>query len=340
MIGVQRIPEPGAVDAEQGLVLPVPARERNTIVFEPRDGGNIQTIRANAVLLTRNGAQSTRVRKVKITVFITDARVAIACSKYDKGSTWYGNTGLVLILNAATKSAAAIRRHGKMLVGQVRYPWIQNIGSTRRQGFNTHERLVIEAKSDQATTMRMTLSLPNSVDASLVAAEIARRAARFRLASEDDLAADKRVAFEQMTNAQPLPAGAKNIIQFHRMPSFYFVGKGSARLTPAYMGAPGIPAAPLPRQLTGSPSASQTPIDRGDAARQLLAPLGSTAPVAQLVPQAVARAPQSAAGFQPPLGSSGDLTSPTPDQRTPAPVGRAQPGQKIVIGLDDLGSEE
>ena len=82
-----------------------------------------------------------RVRKVRIDFFITDARLAVACSKYDKGGGWVGGAAAMIVFNAVSKARAAIRSHGKMLAGQVRYPWLRWVASTPKTGFTSDERL-------------------------------------------------------------------------------------------------------------------------------------------------------------------------------------------------------
>ena len=100
-----------------------------------------------------NGKMIFRCSKVRICVYITDARVAFACSKYDKGGGWIGTPGAMLVMNVASKSLAAVRRRGKMMVGQVRYPWIANVGSTGQQGIGSEERLVFDGKSDRGVDL-------------------------------------------------------------------------------------------------------------------------------------------------------------------------------------------
>ena len=135
MIGIQPVPDPQTVNLhEHGLMLPVPAMQHNTVLLESHDGNNIQTLTARAVRLDRNGSTVFRCTNVRISLFITDARVALACSKYDKGGGWIGSPTAMLMLNAASKGLAAVRRHGKMMVGQARYPWIKAVGSTARSG--------------------------------------------------------------------------------------------------------------------------------------------------------------------------------------------------------------
>lgn len=247
MIGIQHVPDPQTVDVhEHGLMLPVPAVQHNTVLLESRDGNNIQTLTARAVRLDRNGSTVFRCTNVRISLFITDARVALACSKYDKGGGWIGSPTAMLMLNAASKGLAAARRHGKMMVGQARYPWIKAVGSTARQGIGTEERLILVGMTDSATTLRLALLLPKGVDAATVAADVARRASRHRLAADADIPDDKRAAFQALTSVQPLPPGTKNTIQFHRMPTFYYINDHSARLVPTGFPLPASAAALSP----------------------------------------------------------------------------------------------
>ncbi len=237
MIGIEAVPDPSEISDpfEQGLMLPIPGTRSNTVVFEPRDGNEIVHLSAKAVTFHVNNAVAFRLRDVKVDVAITDARVTVACSKYDKGGGWVGGLGGMLVLNAGSKALAAMRRHGKMAVGQVRYPCVHAVGSTTRQGFGSHERLVIDAKADANTHTRLTLLLPNNVAGARAAAEVAKRTARYRLAADPELTDEARAGLEALLTAEPLapPAGAeKNAIQFHRPPTFWFTTEKAARLVP------------------------------------------------------------------------------------------------------------
>ena len=290
MIGVQPVPDPATVDLlEHGLMLPVPACQNDSVLLEPRDGGNVRTLTARGVRLERNGATVFRCTNVRIGVFITDARVALACSKYDKGGGWIGTPGAMIMMNAASKGLAAIRRHGKMMVGQVRYPWIVGVGSTARLGMGSEERLVLDCKSDQANRLRLTVYLPRDIDSAAVAAEVARRAAHYRLRSEADLAEDKRSAFTALTLTQPLPAGPKNVIQFHRMPTFFFVNAHSARMAPTG-------AVPPPPPVAEPPPTSSTPCPQVAPATE------SPSTTAAAIPAIPADPPVPSTTAEPPTG--------------------------------------
>ena len=145
MIGVVDVPEAGSgIDVfEAGLVLPVPATDKNAIVMEDRDGKSVQRLTASAVVFQVGGRTVLNDRKIKIDLFVTDARFALACSKYDKGGGWIGSPGVMVAAKAISKARAAIRSRGKMLVGQVRYPWIQKVACSPKRGWADEEKLML-----------------------------------------------------------------------------------------------------------------------------------------------------------------------------------------------------
>lgn len=232
MIDVIEVPAPGAVAdvTEQGLIFPVPGAQKNTVAFESRDGESIQSLTANALEFKVGNRTMLRVRKVRIDFFITDARLAVACSKYDKGGGWVGGATTMVLFNAASKARAKLRSRGKMLAGQVRYPWLRWVASTPKTGFTSEETLILQCAAENGTPMTLTLTLPKNVEASRVAAEIADRAARYRLSSEE-LDADSRAGIEAHLGGQArvAVAGEKSVFE---MPAPLPVSEDSARLAP------------------------------------------------------------------------------------------------------------
>ena len=102
---------------------------------------------------------------VSIECLITDSRVALACQKYDKGGGWVGfGAGAVVALaaNGISKALAARRRRGSALVGQVRYPWLAQVGGKTKQGWLSAEQLRIVAsrsKADGGGVIMLTLTV-------------------------------------------------------------------------------------------------------------------------------------------------------------------------------------
>lgn len=231
MIDILEVPDAGAVAdvTEQGLIFPIPGTRKNTVVFESRDGDSIQSLTASALEFKVGDRMMLRVRKVRVDFFITDARLAVACSKYDKGGGWVGGAGTMIVFNAVSKARAAIRSHGKMLAGQVRYPWLRWVASTPKTGFTSDERLILHCAAEDGTAMTLTLTLPKNIEAARVAAEIADRAARYRLSSEG-LDAEARTGIEAHLGGQSrVASGEKSVFE---MAAPLPVNEHSARIAP------------------------------------------------------------------------------------------------------------
>lgn len=236
MLGVREVPDVGAeIDSfEEGLFLPVPGCSPNTILSESRDGRDWRTISANAVSVAANGRHVISASGIHAALFLTNARVAFACTHYDKGGGWRGDPISMGLFNAASKIRAAIRSKGNCLVGQVRYPWIERVGSTSKTGFGSDERIVIDT-AEGHLQFRLIVSLAEPGIGAELAAEIVRRAVDYRLASAGDLDLDERPAMARLAAVEPLRAresDTKNHVVFHEMPSFWGISEKSARLAP------------------------------------------------------------------------------------------------------------
>lgn len=231
MIDVLEVPAPGEVVdvAERGLIFPIPGAQKNTVVFEPRDGESIQSLTAKSLEFKTGNRTMLRVRKVRIDIFITDARFAIACSKYDKGGGWVGGATTMVVFNTVSKARAKLRSRGKMLAGQVRYPWLRWVASSPKTGYASEETLILQCAAENGTAMTLTLTLPKNIEASQVAAEIADRAARYRLSSEE-LDGEARTGIEAHLGGQSRAAGGEK--QVFGMATPMPVSEHSARIAP------------------------------------------------------------------------------------------------------------
>ena len=223
IISIERVPETSAsVDLfEDSLIVPIPGQDKNSIVLEARDGANVQRLKALNVL-TRWGADTVKYTDVEIDIFITDARIAFACSRY-----------------------APFRGRRTMLVGQMRYPWISVVGwSSPKLVFRrARKALTIEGKGEGDVDIALYLVLPEHVDAESAATEIARRAAVYRLASDPELDDEERARLEELKHAEPALAeslplkrrygvGTFGILWFFGMPNCFLTSEASARLLP------------------------------------------------------------------------------------------------------------
>ena len=124
-------------DAGDDQFYPIPGEQKDSVQRAEHDGevwGPI-TVGELAVHEVRSGGgpqRLLRIEDIKAAVRITDSRVTVACSKFAKGGGWtgFGAGGIAVALtaNAVSKARASRRRQGKMLVGQVAYPWLLSIG--------------------------------------------------------------------------------------------------------------------------------------------------------------------------------------------------------------------
>ena len=223
-----------------GLIYPLPGSTANSVVSEPRDGSNAKRIVASGFkVLDLTGGQVRRLSEasdLRIDILITSSRVAFACSKFKKGGGWtpfgVGALPVALVLNGVSKARAASQRRGKMLVGQVRYPWLAAAGGSNKAGFGDREQLRLCVGTLNRRLLALDLTLPNNVDSTAVAAEILRRAAAYRLDS-DPRAAEHSDELRSLAEAAPLP-NAKGKFALRAVPGHWdvsaegaFVGMGA-----------------------------------------------------------------------------------------------------------------
>jgi hypothetical protein len=193
-----------AAAGDDGLLFPVPGAGPDSIALEHRDGSSVRELFARE-LSVRPAASRTpilRADDIRARVYVTDSRVAVACTKYDTGGGWIGGP-IALTLNIASRVQAARRRRGKTLVGHVRYPWLRGVYASHAKRWRGTEllRLVVEGEGGP---LRLDLALPRGTDAPAVAADVIRRAARFRLDFDEDATDDERAELETLARLESL----------------------------------------------------------------------------------------------------------------------------------------
>ena len=189
---------------DDGLLYPVPGAEPDSIGLERRDGSSIRQLFAREISVGPAASREPILRAddIRARVYVTDSRVAVACTKYDKGGGWIGGP-IALTLNIVSRTQAAQRRRGKTLVGHVRYPWLCGVyaGQARRWGGSELLRLVVDGEGGR---LHLDLVLPRGADAPAVAVDVLRRAARFRLEYDEDATADQRAELETLARLESL----------------------------------------------------------------------------------------------------------------------------------------
>lgn len=213
------------------------ASSPDIIAMDDYDGPNVTKVVATAVRVLEAGSELktlVKLREVKIDIYITDGRLALACEKYDKGGGWvgFGGAGLLVAVtaNAVSKARAASRSRAKVLVGHIRYPWLKSVGASSKSGFASDEAIRLEYSEKGpggAVRKMLELTLPKNIDAALVAQDITRRAAAHRLAYHPGMPPEQRAEFANLSRAPRLdPPPGK--FTFHQMPAFFHVSAGTA----------------------------------------------------------------------------------------------------------------
>lgn len=216
-------PEPPVEVELESLLAPVPGPEPNSILFEDRDGDHVLSLEAHGLLYRGGDEELAKARDVHISLFVTAARFAFACSKYEKGH------GL----------AGAVRSRGKCLVGQVRYHSLSRVGSTCATGRRGFEALAVCWPTSAEDEHALRLDLDTGYTAAEWAAEIARRAARYRLAADrhrtpadPELTDEERAALHELSDVEPISEDFEegHRYRLHTLPGTYIESAETATI--------------------------------------------------------------------------------------------------------------
>lgn len=199
---------------------PGPGTAPDTVLLEPDDGSDLRAVIGTTLCVSRPQGPGRspqpiiKVSKVQASVLISDCRVAIACSNYDKGGSWYPGLGgipagvIALTATAVSSARARKRREGNMMVGQVRYPWLVSVGFCEKP-LNA-VRLGMMLPPLVTSLLFLDIVMPG-VSTAEVARDVARRAARYNLAEiKAELPEQDRRRLEELAQGPslaPQPSG-------------------------------------------------------------------------------------------------------------------------------------
>ena len=230
-------------EEDDGAIFPVIGSGELLFESERLDGPVTHFIASAAVVAqqTPGGPKTVaKVADVKIHCYISAARVVIACPKWDKGGGWVGFGGagvaVALVADGISKARAAHRRHGKMLLGQVRYPWLVNVGYRPKLGWGSAEqvRLVVaEGTGTGRRRLMLDLTLPKDMNSEAVARAVITKAAAYRLEHTTIDSDEERAGFTALLKPPVLPTPAPKTFALWTMPTSYPVGRGTAYPKPA-----------------------------------------------------------------------------------------------------------
>jgi len=195
-----------SAESDDGRLYPVVGGAGCPIKLDDIDGDAVDCFEAVAVrVFDLGGGTATplvSVSDVSADVHITDARVAISCRNWDKR----GHT-----------------RRGRLLVGQVRYPWLWKVGYMAKHGVFGEETLRLclrETVSGPLRTLAVDIVPARKRCAPPLAALIAARAAAYHLTHDVAMEPNERAGFEQLCSAEILGPVPK-AYAFHVMPTCY-----------------------------------------------------------------------------------------------------------------------
>jgi hypothetical protein len=207
------------VGAPDDPLYPTPGEQTDCVQASQDDGEIWPSIEVSELVLhaIRPGGKPTRLlqlRGVRAALTISESRVGVACSRYEKGGGWRafgpGAIPVVLAANAVSKARASRRRQGKMLVGHVPYARLLSVG------FKPHTMLsrgqlrlgTFDPTLDSFRGLTLDLALPWSESGSELAQDIASLAAGYRLKRSDGLDDSLRaqlVRLQEPAALEPIP---------------------------------------------------------------------------------------------------------------------------------------
>ncbi|ABM07139.1 hypothetical protein [Paenarthrobacter aurescens] len=169
--------------------------------------------------------QLAEIKDVRIECYMTEARLAMVCRKYDKGGGWAGGPS-ALVLNAGSKIMAANRRRGKALAGHLRYPWVSKVLFHNRRGFFDSEILRLIYQSEGAT-MYLELTLDSSFNSGAVAYEIVQRTLYYRQADRAPISDEDSQAMIALASQGPVLPADKESMAKYTIPASSPAGSGA-----------------------------------------------------------------------------------------------------------------
>jgi hypothetical protein len=237
--------DPALYPVLSGPEAPIP------VASEPLDGQrpSYYTATAAQVLGTDSRGALTRSMTLpsdlKWELLVTDSRVVVYCVKFDKGGGWggfgLGGMAVALAANAVSKARAANRRKGKLLVAQVRYPWLQQALATPKVDWKTANKIRLRVDASAGGDHRyimLELTLGKQADALAMCHEIAVKAARYRLTHDASMEANEQARFQELAaSAVRRPdaptSGRTPTWATYVMPTNFRVNKATAYPKPA-----------------------------------------------------------------------------------------------------------
>jgi hypothetical protein len=211
---------------------PVVGLGRRAIALEIGDGDPEPTAAKSLTLVDQSYGRHkplVGLREVPIELVLTDARLAFACDSFENGSGWVGwAPGAVASAAAGTDDLdppGLRRRRRRVLVGQVRHPWVRAAGFRPRAAWFAAEQLRVAVTAPHARGERdllLDLELPKGVSAEALCRSLVSRVAAHRL---EWTACDpaEREALEALIEPPRVQPRGRHSFAVHHFPRYYVV---------------------------------------------------------------------------------------------------------------------
>jgi hypothetical protein len=192
--------------------------------------GSVQRVKLSGLGLSEYHSKGLKtiltLKDVPVELFITEARVVIACEQWNRGSRYWGiglGATTALVHNTVNRVREARQRRGALMLGQIRYAWITEVGFRPGQVL-TYGQLrlgVAHSVATDNTLRRLYVDVGTKrADSESLARSIVRGASRYWLMREsiDDDAA--RRAFEHLALGPILPPPGPKRLAMYSFPIF------------------------------------------------------------------------------------------------------------------------
>jgi hypothetical protein len=208
---------------------PVLGARRGLVALEVGDGEPLR-LRAKGLTVADRTAGRHKalvgLRDVHLQLVLTDARLVLACEGFDMGGGWVGWAPGAVAVAPAGEGPGPWRRRQRVLVGQVRHPWLRAAGFRPRTRWFADEQLRLAVTTRHATGERellVDLELPRDVSSEELCRALVSRAAAHRLTRTPCREPD-RAALEALLDPPRLTPPGRHSFAVHHFPRYYLVG--------------------------------------------------------------------------------------------------------------------
>ncbi len=168
-------------------------------------------------------------------LYVSDCRIAFINRKYNKkeagGWVGFGGASAYVIgeaMNLASMARKAIQRRDKALAGHIRYEWIGLIGFQHKNKAFGHEMIRFLYKDLNRTTWMLSCNLAGGSNAELLANDIVRRLASYRLRMTNERSEETNQELQKYHMGMPIQREADpKEISVAILPGNLFATKGS-----------------------------------------------------------------------------------------------------------------